>query len=102
MSSERERCPWCEVRFYDASRFDHCYWCHRILTEGLFEALPDYLEQGDHRTGTSMFDAHDRMVAAGLIEDEVAAVQQPHPLGVVRPPPPTLWERVVRFFGKRA
>ena len=77
MNAERSLCPWCEVRYYDASRFDHCYWCHRILTEDFWDVLPDYLERGTNRTGNSLFNAADRMAAEGLITDPMLSVNSP-------------------------
>ena len=66
-------CPYCERRTYDGSRFDRCYWCHRILKDGLDVALSEYLSDdvGWERTGGSMHLAHQRMVAAGEIEAPV-------------------------------
>ena len=60
-------CPFCERRKYDGNRFDRCYWCNRIKTDGLDAALSDYL-RGDlygQRTGDSMRLAYQRMVRNG-------------------------------------
>ena len=65
----RLQCPWCDVRYYDGNRFTHCYWCQRILTDGIDAALDDYLAQDSGRTGTSMRLAYRRLIATGLIDD---------------------------------
>ena len=73
----RLQCPWCDVRYYDGNRFTHCYWCHRILTDGLDGALDDYLDQDLERTGASMRLAYRRMVAAGLIDEPEPRIAVP-------------------------
>ena len=81
-------CPYCEVRRFDADRFTHCYWCHRIRTEDFWDVLSDYLEQDPDRTGKSMFEAAERMVAVGLIEEPIDTVNRPQREPPA--PPPTL------------
>ena len=103
MAASREQCPWCEVRYYDVNRFDHCYWCHRILTEDFWDALSDYLEQDPDRSGNSMFEAAERMVAAGLIDEPIDTVRRPQqePVASVDParlrPPPVIPRWVIVF-----
>ena len=62
-------CTYCERRKYDGNRFDRCYWCYRILKDGLQVALSAYLSEGVdwERTGNSMRIAHQRMIDAGEI-----------------------------------
>ena len=62
-------CPYCKRRKYDGNRFDRCYWCFRIVRDGLDDAMHDYLARDTfgERTGNSMVAAYEEMVASGDI-----------------------------------
>ena len=62
-------CEYCERRKFNAAKWDRCYWCNRIVKEGLDAVIADYLAESDWRTGASMKRAHKRMVDAGEIPD---------------------------------
>lgn len=74
-------CSYCERRKYDGNRFDRCYWCSRILKDGLTVALAEYLIQdvGWERTGESMYLAHSRMVERGEITPQTLPVDPGRP-----------------------
>ena len=91
-------CPYCERRRYDGNRFDRCYWCNRILKDGIQVALSAYLSEDVdwERTGSSMQVAYQRMIDAGEITPPATTLPlaQEKPTNVVETPmhnvaPPT-------------
>lgn len=82
--SRNVTCPYCERRRYDSNLFEMCYWCNRIMKDGLQEAMDEYLSQEVpwQRTGDSMHLAYRRMLDAGKIEQVAChtAVPEPSPI----------------------
>ena len=76
-ANARLQCRWCEVRYYDGNRFDHCYWCQQIMSLGFERALDGYLSRDSSRTGASMRAAYRRMRASGLVEGAEIADEAP-------------------------